>query len=66
MARHQTKAIRVMLRTRPQRSATSETGTVSTPTTSETTLTSIASCESSSPHSIFSAGITPPMTWRDR
>jgi hypothetical protein len=55
-----------MLLTRPQRSATSEIGTVSRPTTSETTLTRLPSCESDSPHSALSDGMTAPMTWRDR
>jgi hypothetical protein len=64
VARHQSPAINVMLRTCPQRSASSEIGHAATPTSSGTTLTSAPSWLSFSTQSRFRAGSTALITLR--
>ena len=65
VANPHTSAIAVALRTRPQRSASSEMGKVIRPTVSATTLTSAPSWVSLSAHSALSEGNTALITWRD-
>ena len=65
VATPQTRAIAVMLLTRPTRSTTSEIGMIMTPTVSATTLTSEPSCVSLSAHSALMKGKTAIITCRD-
>ncbi|MNR42638.1 hypothetical protein D3C85_1611760 [compost metagenome] len=58
----QTKAMAVTLRTRPQRSASTETGKLITPTISATIPTNEPSWASLNAHSAFSEGKTALIT----
>jgi hypothetical protein len=66
VARLQIAAISVMPRTRPQRSASSESGIVRMATVAATMLTSPPSCASDSVQVVLRTGRIELMIWRDR